>query len=426
MTAKPNGNLWRASSDLQVAAPPLDTDADVDLVIIGGGFTGNAAALEAARRGASVLLLEAETFGHGGSGRNVGLVNAGLWLPPRDVIAQMGEIAGMALIRQLADAPKLVWSLIEREGISCEATPNGTLHLAHAPSGLRDLVARHQQGLALGAPLQILDPAETARRTGSGAFHGALFDPRAGTIQPLSYARGLARAAIAAGARLHEHSPVRAVRHQDGRWQVTANGRTVTAASLLLATNAYFDGIEIAVRPQFVGVNYCQFATEPMPEPLRATILAGGEGCWDTALVMSSFRTDQAGRMIVGGIGDAGGAGGSIHAGWARRKLRKVYPQLAHLPFEHAWHGRIAMTGDHIPKILRLGPAGYACFGYSGRGIGPGTLFGTRAAAALLDGDEDGLPVAPVAAHGERFARARARYYETGALMTHAVQPLPL
>ena len=81
MTAKPNGNLWRASSDLQIAAPPLDADADVDLVVIGGGFTGNAAALEAARRGASVLLLEAETFGHGGSGRNVGLVNAGLWLP---------------------------------------------------------------------------------------------------------------------------------------------------------------------------------------------------------------------------------------------------------------------------------------------------------------------------------------------------------
>ena len=410
---------------MDVEAPPLMADASADLVIIGGGFTGNAAALEAARRGASVVLLEAETFGHGGSGRNVGLVNAGLWLPPRDVMAQMGEDAGLKLVGLLADAPSLVWSLIEREDIDCEATPNGTLHLAHSAGGLRNLEERHRQGVELGAPLQLLDAAETARRTGSRAFHGALFDPRAGTIQPLSYARGLARAAIRAGARLHEHTKVSRVVRDGDSWLVSANGRTVTAKSLLLATNAYFEGVDIAVKPQFVGVSYCQFATAPMPEPVRADILAGGEGCWDTAMVMSSFRTDRAGRMIVGGIGDAGGAGAAIHAGWARRKLRQVYPQLADLPFEHSWHGRIAMTGDHIPKILRLGPSAYACFGYSGRGIGPGTVFGTRTAAALLEGREDDLPVAPVSAHKERFVGAQAVYFETGAVLTHAINPLP-
>src|SRR5690606_39262239 len=120
--------------------------------------------------------------------------------------------------------------------------------------------------------------------TGTSAFHGALFDPRAGTIQPLSYARGLARAAIKAGASLHERSRVSSVMHDGNCWQVKANGHTVTAKSLLLATNAYFDGLDIAVRPQFVGVSYCQFATAPIPEHLRSQILAGGEGCWDTAL----------------------------------------------------------------------------------------------------------------------------------------------
>jgi glycine/D-amino acid oxidase-like deaminating enzyme len=214
------------------------------------------------------------------------------------------------------------------------------------------------------------------------------------------------------------------VRRSDG-WQITANGHTVTAGSLLLATNAYFEGIEMALRPEFVGVNYCQFATAPMPKPLRAEILAGGEGCWDTALVMSSFRTDYAGRMIVGGIGDASGAGASIHLNWARRKLRQIYPQLAALPFEHAWHGRIAMTGDHIPKILELGRSGYACFGYSGRGIGPGSLFGTSAAAALLEGRKDALPVMPVSQHRERLMQPRAAYYESGAVLTHAFSPRP-
>lgn len=425
MTTRTDGNLWRASSETSVETTPLVADAQADLIIIGGGFTGSAAALEAARRGASVLLLEAETIGHGGSGRNVGLVNAGLWLPPRDVMAQMGREPGLRLVNLLAEAPKLVWSLIEREDIDCEATPNGTLHLAHSPSGFGDLEERHRQGVELGAPLQLLDAAETTRRTGSGVFHGALLDPRAGTIQPLSYARGLARAAIRAGARIHERSKVSRVLHDGKSWQVTANGHALTATSLLLATNAYFEGIEIGVKPQFVGVNYCQFATAPMAERLRAEILAGGEGCWDTALVMSSFRIDRAGRMIVGGIGDAGGIGGPIHAGWARRKLRQVYPQLAGLAFEHAWHGRIAMTADHIPKILQLGPSGYACFGYSGRGIGPGTLFGTQAAVALLDGHQYALPIAPVASHTERFTGPQAAYYEAGAVLTHAVNPLP-
>lgn len=418
-------NLWRASSAETVAAPPLSADCAADLAVIGGGFTGAAAALEAARRGASVVLLESESFGHGGSGRNVGLVNAGLWLPPEEVFAKMGREAGTRLVTALAAAPARVWALVDREGIDCEPVRNGTLHLAHAPAGVRDLAERHRQGTALGAPLTLLDGAETARRTGTASFHGALHDARAGTIQPLSYARGLARAAIAAGARLHEGTRVSRAQREGGAWVVTANGHRLRARHLLLATNAYFDGLDLGYVPRYFAVSYSQFATAPIPERLRAEILPGGEGCWDTALVMSSFRTDRAGRMILGAIGDAEGAGGRAHAAWARRKLRAVYPQLADLPFEHGWSGRIAMTSDHIPKIVAFGPDAYACFGYSGRGIGPGTVFGTQAAIALLDGNAEALPVAPVGGHSERFVAAREAYYETGAVLTHLVDPRP-
>lgn len=413
------GNLWRASSAVTLAADPVSQGGIYDLVVIGGGFTGNAAALEAARRGAKVALLEAETFGHGGSGRNVGLVNAGLWLPPAEVVGLMGETAGRSLMATLAKGPRKVWEIIAREGIDCEATPNGTLHLAHSPGGFANLTERHRQGRALGWPLELLDRAETARRTGSAAFHGALFDPRAGTIQPLSYARGLAQAAIRAGASLHEHSKVTRARHESGQWIITVNGHDLRAKSLLLATNAYFDGIDLGFRPEIVAVSYFQLATAPMPEALRAEILSGGEGCWDTAMVMSSFRIDQAGRMILGAIGNLEGPGRPVHAAWARRKLAKVYPQLAHLPFEHDWRGRIAMTSDHIPKIVAFGPDAYACFGYSGRGICPGTIFGTQSAIALLEGKPDTLPVAPVPSHHESFTRMKETYYETGAILTH-------
>lgn len=419
------GNLWRASSAMTVTAPPLAQDMTVDLAVIGGGFTGTSAALEARAQGASVAVLEAETFGHGGSGRNVGLVNAGLWLPPDDVVKEMGAEPAARLMGVLAKAPSIVWDKIATHGIDCEATPNGTMHLAHSASGLRNLQARHAQGQARGWPLQLLDAAETARRTGSSAFHGALFDPRAGTIQPLSYARGLAKAAIDAGAHLYEQTRVSHVRHEGGVWVVTANGHTLRAKSLLLATNAYFEGIDMGFKPEIVAVSYFQLATAPMSAAQRARFLPGGEGCWDTAMVMSSFRVDQAGRMIVGAIGNLEGPGRAVHVSWAQRKLAKVYPELAQLPFEHDWRGRIAMTHDHIPKIVAFGPNAYACFGYSGRGIGPGTVFGAAAAQALLQDRPDLLPVAPVGSHSETLAPLKEAWFESGAIATHLVNPPP-
>ncbi|GGG72878.1 oxidoreductase [Salipiger pallidus] len=416
----PIDSLWRASSAERVDAPPLSGDVDVDLAVIGGGFTGCSAALEAARRGASVALLEAQEPGQGGSGCNVGLVNAGLWLKPDEIAATLGPQTGRALIDRLGQAPDRVFDIIAREGIACEATRNGTLHCAHSAKGMEDLQDRFRQGNAAGAPLQLLDASEARERTGSSAVHGALFDPRAGTVQPLAYCHGLARAAITAGARLHGQSPVTALRQTANGWELACRGHTVRAGALLLATNAYHEAIPGLAAPAFTAVHYGQFATAPMPDTLRDRILPGGEGCWDTALVMSSFRTDAAGRLVIGGMGNLSGPGGGIHTAWARRKLHQLFPQAADLPFEHGWSGRIAMTSDHVPKILLLGDSGLACFGYSGRGIGPGTVFGAAAAEALLSGDRSGLPLSVTQSHGETLPRLREGWYELGATMIHA------
>jgi glycine/D-amino acid oxidase-like deaminating enzyme len=414
--------LWRASTRETSDASPLDRDMTADLVIVGGGFTGLSAALEAASRGASVCVLEAEIVGHGGSGRNVGLVNAGLWLTPDTVIGHLGQTAGQRLIETLGDAPRRVFSLIEREGIDCEATRKGTLHLAHSEAGFRDLEERCRQGNKHGAPLQLLGADETARRTGTSTYRGALLDPRAGTIQPFSYCRGLARAATAKGASVYSRSPVSAIVRRNDMWAVSANGYTVRADRLLVATNAYQLGIEAPFKPHYTPVSYCQFATEPMPYSVRSQFLPGGEGCWDTATVMSSFRTDQAGRMIVGGIGNTEGPGSAVHRAWARRKLKRLFPAIGDLKFEHVWRGRIAMTDDHIPKIVAFGPKAYACFGYSGRGIAPGTVFGTQTAAALLEDSPEPLPIAPLQHYTERFSATKAAYYEFGATLMHSLR----
>ncbi|MGC1429936.1 MAG: FAD-binding oxidoreductase [Albidovulum sp.] len=418
-------SLWADTCAEVVSATPFSADRHVDLAVIGGGFTGTAAALEARRLGASVAVLEARTIGHGGSGRNAGLVNAGLWLPPEEVVKALGEGPGMRLLDALSAGPEAVFGLIKRHGIDCEATRNGTLHLAHSPAGLRNLQDRCRQGQQIGAPVRVLSAEETAKRTGTPVFFGALLDPRAGTIQPLSYCRGLARAAASAGAQIHDHSMVSSVTQSGGGWTIACNGYSLRAGAVLLATNAYHEGLPAPFRPQFVPVSYSQFATAPLPEALRARILAGGEGCWDTALVMSSFRIDGSGRMIVGGMGNADGPGGGVHHAWARRKLRKVYPELADIPLVHAWRGKIAMTSDHIPKVVSFGPSALAVFGYSGRGISPGTVFGTAAAAALLGGQTEALPLSVVESYKERFTLPRGAYYEAGATLTHALRPTP-
>jgi glycine/D-amino acid oxidase-like deaminating enzyme len=413
----PLTSLWQASATEDFAAPPLQGERSVDLAIVGGGYTGLSAALEAAGQGADVTLLEADTVGHGGSGRNVGLVNAGLWLPPDAVCKTLGQAAGERLNIVLAGAPDIVFDLIETHDIACEPVRNGTLHLAHAPKGLAQLRGRLAQMQARGAPVRLLEAAEVAARTGTDRFHGALHDPRAGTIQPLAYARGLARAAAEQGARLHEQSPVTAATRHGGQWVIHSPGGKLRAKYLLMATNAYHSPAPPVRLPEMPVVQFYQLATEPLGDNLARDILAGGEGCWDTGLVMTSLRRDAAGRIILGGMGgDA-----STHANWAERKLTQLFPHLRGTEISHAWAGRIAMTGDHLPRIQRIGQGGYAIYGYSGRGIAPGTVFGRAAARALLSGQEEDLPVPVIDAHREAFAGLRTLYYETGARMMHLI-----
>lgn len=411
--------LWAQTVREEIAAPPLAEQATADLVVVGGGYTGCSAALRASELGLSVRLLEAEAIGHGGSGRNVGLVNAGLWTPPDKIAALLGPQSGERLTARLAAAPELVFSLIERFDIACEPVRRGTLHCAPTGSGAAELRERYRQLNARGAPVTLLDAADTAARTGSERFRAALYDARAGTVQPLALCRGLARAAQSLGAALHERSPVTRVSRRNAGWRVETAQGVVEAPRLLLATNAYHRPIAGLAAPQSAPVHYFQMATEPLSADQRARILPGGEGCWDTEPVMSSFRMDGEGRLILGGCGSLDHIAAGAHRAWAGRFLARLFPALAGQPLGHAWHGRIAMTRDKLPKTIRLGKSGYAVFGYSGRGIGPGTVFGHAAAEALAGAGEEVFPLAPQDSHLEPLTALRGVGVELGVLLTH-------
>lgn len=411
----PAGNLWEETAAEAFTAPPLAGDLRVDLAIVGAGYTGCAAALAAAEKGASVAVLEAETIGFGGSGRNVGLVNAGLWLPPDDVERAMGAAPGARLIGALGQGPETVFDLIERYQIRCEARRKGTLHCAHKPSAMRDLEVRAAQWQARGAPVELLDAAAAQARVGSRAVHGALLDHRAGTIQPLAYVRGLARAAVSLGAQVYEKTPVSAFLREDGRWVLDTPKGRVSASRVLVATNAYHLPIPGMARAQTSLVHFFQAATEPVE---TADILPGEEGCWDTALVMSSFRRDTAGRLIIGAMGRPERDGG-LHLRWLHRKLATLFPGLERQSLTGVWHGRIAMTRDHVPKLVRSGPGLYAIFGYSGRGIAPGTVMGLALGHGILSGDLSSAPLQAIETYGESFPKLRSACYEAGARLMH-------
>lgn len=395
---------------------------EADVAVIGGGYTGLSAALHLAEAGTPVVLLEAGQIGDGGSGRNVGLVNAGLWMFPDDVVKTLGPDYGERLLTTLGDSPDLVFRLIEQHGIQCEAVRRGTLHCAHSPGGFRALQQREEQWGRRGAPVTLLDKKQAALKIGSPAFYGALLDERAGTVQPLAYARGLAHAAAKAGARLYQGSPVQALSRRQGRWHLKTPQGELAARSVIVATGGYTDHFDPAFKRTFIPFNFFQFSTPPLPETIRRTILPGGQGAWDTALVLSSYRLDSQGRLVMGSVGLVDRSALGLHRQWARRTLARVFPQIGLLEFEHAWHGCIAMTSDHIPRFFKLDTDLVMVTHYNGRGIGPGTLFGKLLAGYVRSGDENLIPL-PVSQKRPIFLRnLRGLYYEAGARLYHFFQ----
>lgn len=396
MSAAAPLSLWDASAEETDPQNAFTPGGTTDLAIVGGGFTGLSTALHAAERGIACHVLEANRIGHGGSGRNAGLVNPGLWLPPAEVQKRLGRDRGRALVETLGAAPDYVFSLIEKYQIRCEATRQGTIHAAHSPGAMAGLRQRAEAWAELGTPVELLSRDQATAMIGSPAFHGGLFDRRAGTINPMGYARGLARAATAAGATLSTGVRVRRLeRHGDTLTLRTDQG-PLFARTVVLGTNAFTDGLWPGLRDTFTTIDFFKLATEPLGER-AAGILPGGQGIWDTGLVMFALRRDAHGRLLIGSMGRAIGGTSGLTARWASRTLARLFPDLGPVRFEEAWDGPLAMTPDHLPRIHRLADGLYTPIGYNGRGITTGTIFG-KAMAELAGSDAEDDLLLPISA----------------------------
>lgn len=414
--------LWAQTAPAAPETYALSGLVQADVVIIGAGYTGLSAALHLAEAGLKPVVVEAQDIGFGGAGRNVGLVNAGMWVMPEEVAKTLGAPWGERMLTELGNGPAKVFDIVRRHGMDCEAVPNGTLHCAVGESGWQEINARAAQWQARGADVVVLDQAEAAARIGSTAYRGALLDRRAGTIQPLAYVRGLAHAALKAGATIHSQSPVTGASHDGTKWRVMTADGAVIADWLILATDAYAAGVNPEIRAEQVHLPYFNFATPPLSAAQRAEILPGQEGAWDTVEVLTSFRYDAAGRLVFGSVGALNGPSMGFHRAWAERAMARIFPQLKGVGFDSAWFGKIGMTADNLPRFHSFGPRAFGFSGYNGRGISPGTVFGA-CLSDLITGAraQSDLPLPLTEIDLPRFRRIRELSYELGATLVHAV-----
>lgn len=391
-------SLWSATARPGAMTPPLSENKRVDVAIVGAGYSGLVTALRLAESGISVCVLDAGEPGWGASGRNGGQVIPGLKYDPDQLIQRYGEERGERIIEACGGAADEVFSLIREYSIACEASRKGWIQPAVSAVSMKALEHRARQWQQRGIAAEVLDRDAVCQRLGTQNYLGGWVDPRAGSLHPLNYARGLAKSALGRGVTIHSQSRVTDLRRVGPQWQLTtAQGNTVSADRVVLATNGYTDNLWPGLRQTVLAANSFIIATRPLPPELRKTILPGGEVCSDARRLLLYFKMDAQGRLLLGGRGpfaEPTRAGDWTHL---ERSMVMLFPQLAGVAVEYRWSGRIALNQSVLPQLHEPQPGLSILMGYNGRGIAMSTVLGKHLAARVAGTESDfPFPVTPI------------------------------
>jgi glycine/D-amino acid oxidase-like deaminating enzyme len=362
-----------------------------DVVIVGAGYTGLAAARELARQGASVLVLERERVGSGASARNGGQVLTGLKIGPETLIARYGETRARELFAAAEESIASLEAVISEESIQCGYQRTGHIQAAAKPKHF-DAFRRERSILArtFGHDVELVSRSEQRTEVGSNVYHGLLFDPRSGALNPAQYVHGLAAAARRAGACVSEWNAVERVEREATAWRLIVKGAgagqsDIRARDLLVATNGYTDEAFSGLRRRLVPIGSYIIVTEPLPASTAASILPRGRVAFDSKHFLCYFRITRDGRLAFGGRAEfsrPGTESARRAAAILSREMIRVFPELATIQVEYAWGGNVAFTRDQMPHGGQLGGIYYAG-GYCGHGIAMATYLGQLVARRL-------------------------------------------
>jgi glycine/D-amino acid oxidase-like deaminating enzyme len=388
-------SYWTDSAPAFVPEP-RGLPTQVDVAIVGGGFTGLSAALALAKRGAKVAVLEAgERVAAEASGRNGGHVNNGLAVDYAEVAAKVGVERARAWYRAYDDAVDTVARLVREEAIDCDFLRHGKLKLATRPGQMAALQRSAERLVADGVDtdVEILDAARVHAEVQSERFHGGLLYKRSGQMHMGRFGHGLAAAAERSGAQIHTGTNVQRIERlgQGHAHKLHTARGTVNAQQVLLATGATRHGGYGSfgwLRRRIVPIGSFIVVTEPLGAERAQALLAARRTYTTVANIHHYFRLTADHRLVFGGRArfaisspQSDAASGEI----LRAGLAETFPQLGPVRIDYCWGGLVDMTQDRLPHAGERNGLYYA-MGYSGHGTQMSVHMGERM-AAVMGGD---------------------------------------
>ena len=363
--------------------PPLTGDATVDVCVVGAGIAGCATALELAERGYRVALLEAERVGWGASGRSGGQAIFGFGTDMATLAGQVGVADARRLWEVSVEALDWLRERVARHAIDCDLNW-GHLHVATRPRQ-RDELLELQRELAetyAYASPRFLERDGVQSLLATTRYCAGLHDPRSGHLHPLNYTLGLARAAAAAGATIHEATPVTRIVRGDPLRLTTPRG-TVTARHAVLARGGYLAGLGMPTNWRVMPVGTYVVATEPLGVERITALIRDNVAVADVNFVLDYFRRSADHRLLFGGRVSYSGIDARDTGRATGARMRRVFPQLADVRLDYVWGGYVDITMNRAPDFGRSGGNLYWLQGFSGHGIALAGMAGRLAAAAI-------------------------------------------
>ncbi|MEM8980810.1 MAG: FAD-binding oxidoreductase [Pseudomonadota bacterium] len=385
-----NGSYYAATQKDRAGFDRLSSDIDVDVAIIGGGFTGVATALELAQEGLSVALLEAKAIGWGATGRNGGQVTGSLSgdsAMEREFARTLGQGAAEYVWHTRWRGHEIIQARVKRYQIECDLK-FGHLQAALKSSDLKELQKIFEVGSARGMEqdLSLLSAQDIPLYLGTEIYSGGLLNRKNMHLHALDLCTGEARAAQSLGAQIFEAAEVLRIDHGARPKLITAEGG-VSADKVLIAGNAYHLLEQKALKGKLFPASLANMATEPLPLELTQRLNPQNLAVYDSRFVLDYYRLTSDNRLMFGGGTNYSGRDSADVVAELRPAMEHTFPQLRGVKIDYAWTGMDGITLNRIPQVAKVAPNVLAVQGYSGHGIGLSHVLAEIVSKALM-GDE--------------------------------------